>query len=142
MIVLNLVCRQEHHFEGWFASSDAFDSQRQRGMLSCPVCNSEEVSRLPSGPRVISSHRERTAERPEAETLAVVEAQLRDALEVYVRDSENVGERFPEEARKIHYQETPPRNIRGVASFRETRDLLEEGIVVLPLPVPPSEETH
>lgn len=72
----------------------------------------------------------------------MVEAQLRDALEVYVRDSENVGERFPEEARKIHYQETPPRNIRGVASFRETRDLLEEGIVVLPLPVPPSEETH
>lgn len=78
----------------------------------------------------------------DGESLAAVQEQLRDALKAYVRDSENVGQRFPEEARKIHYKETPARSIRGVASLREAHDLLDEGIVVLPLPVPPSEETH
>ena len=142
MIVLNLVCRHEHRFEGWFASAEAFDDQQRRGLLSCPFCDSGEVSRLPSGPRVMSSPRDAAGEAQDTESLTAVQEQLRDALKAYVRDSENVGPHFPEEARKIHYKEVPARNIRGVASLREARDLLEEGIVVLPLPVPPSEETH
>ena len=136
MIVLNLVCQHEHHFEGWFASAEAFEQQRERSMLSCPICNSDEVTRLPSGPRIVSSARNSESD----ESVAEVAAQLREALKTLVRDSENVGRHFPEEARKIHYKEAPDRNIRGVASLRETQDLLEEGIVVLPLP--PSGETH
>ncbi len=140
MIVLNLHCRHEHRFEGWFASVDAFDDQKARGLLSCPICNCGEVSRLPCGPRIISSAR--ACGDDADESIAAVQNLLREAVKAIARDSENVGERFPEEARKIHYNESPARSIRGTASLRETRDLLDEGIVVLPLPVPPSEETH
>jgi hypothetical protein len=138
MIVLNLVCRQEHRFEGWFASSEAFDDQCGRGLVSCPFCNDAQVSRLPSGPRIVGAGRDGREE----ESLAAVQEQLLEALKASVRDSENVGQRFPEEARKIHYKEAPVRSIRGVATVKETHDLLDEGIVVIPLPVPPSEETH
>lgn len=140
MIVLNLVCRHEHRFEGWFASAEAFEDQQKRGMLTCPFCNDGEVSRLPSGPRVISAAPAK--ESVERESAAVVQAQLREAIQAYVRNSENVGQQFPEEARKIHYKEAPARNIRGVATIEQSRELLEEGIVVVPLIVPPSEETH
>ena len=140
MIVLDLQCGQGHRFEGWFASSAAFDDQRKNGLLCCPVCNHADVERLPCGPYVISSSTARAAEA--GESLAAVRDQLLEAVTAYVRDSENVGPRFPEEARKIHYQEAPARSIRGVASLREARELLDEGIVVLPLPVPPPEETH
>ena len=140
MIVLNLVCQHEHRFEGWFASAEAFEDQRKRGLLTCPVCNDGEVSRLPSGPRVITSAPAKESE--ERETAAAVQAQLREAIQAYVRSSENVGQRFPEEVRKIHYKEVPARNIRGVATIEETRELQEEGIVVVPFIAPPSEETH
>jgi hypothetical protein len=141
MIVLNLVCRHEHRFEGWFACAEAFDDQLQRGLVTCPVCSDDEITRLPSGPRVLTSSpaREEGAER---ETVAAVQAQLREAIQAYVRGSENVGQRFPEEARKIHYREAPVRNIRGIATIEETRELLDEGIIVVPFAVPPGEETH
>lgn len=142
MIVIDLHCRHEHRFEGWFASAEAFDGQVLSGMVSCPFCNSVEVSRLPSGPRLISSPRQRAVDAPDGESLAAVERQLREALRAHVGSSENVGERFPEEARRIHYDEAPARSIRGVASLEQARDLLEEGIVVLPLLVPPNDETH
>ena len=142
MIVLNLSCIREHRFEGWFASSDAFDQQLASGLLSCPLCDSHEVSRLPSGPRIVGSVGEPTGETPSDESLVAVERQLREALRTYARDSENVGERFPDEVRRIHYKEAPARSIRGVASLEDTRELLDEGIVVLPLLVPPNEETH
>lgn len=140
MIVLNLACRHEHRFEGWFASAEAFEDQQRRGLVTCPFCDSAEVSRLPSGPRVITSAPAK--ESAERETAAAVQAQLREAIQAYVRKSENVGDRFAEEARKIHYDEVPKRNIRGVATIEETRELLDEGIVVVPLVIPPGEETH
>jgi hypothetical protein len=139
MIVLNLICRQQHRFEGWFASADAFDDQSRRGLVSCPFCNDAEIDRLPSGPRVINSAVEAGSS---AESLSAVQEQLMEVLKTAVRDSENVGRRFPEEARKIHYKEAEPRNIRGIASVKEAHDLLDEGIVVVPLPMPPSDETH
>ncbi|CAG0958808.1 hypothetical protein RHDC4_00567 [Rhodocyclaceae bacterium] len=143
VIVLNLVCRHEHRFEGWFASLEAFEDQQQRALVNCPICNSVEVSRLPSGPHVVTSS-SRTADHEEAghESLEAVQGLLLEALKTAAQDSENVGHRFPEEARRIHYKEAPARSIRGVASADETRDLLDEGIVVIPLPVPPSEDTH
>lgn len=142
MIVLNLSCALDHKFEGWFASLDAFDDQRSRGLVSCPACNSQEICRLPSGPRVISSTGAREAVQAVAEGREAVQLLLMDAIKSYVKDSENVGVRFSEEARKIHYKEVPLRNIRGVASLDETRELLEEGIAVLPLPFPADEEQH
>ncbi len=141
MIVLNLACSKGHRFEGWFASADAFDEQQERGLVSCPFCNDDDVSRLPSGPHVVTSH-SASKDVEDRETTAAVQAQLREAIQAFVRNSDNVGERFPEEARKIHYQEAPARNIRGVATIEETRELLDEGIVVVPLVVPPGEETH
>ena len=143
MIVLNLACAKEHRFEGWFASSDAFEAQLASGLLSCPLCNGTDIVRLPSGPRIVGALGEAAVESPAGdESLAAVERQLREALRTYVRGSEDVGERFPEEARRIHYKEAPARSIRGVASAEETHELLDEGIVVLPLLVPPNEETH
>lgn len=141
MIVIDLHCREEHRFEGWFASSEAFEGQVRSGMVSCPFCNSAEVSRLPSGPRLISP-RERAVEADDGESLVAVERQLREALRAQIGGSENVGERFAEEARRIHYEEAPARSIRGVASVAQARELLDEGIVVLPLLVPPNDETH
>ena len=138
MIVLNLHCRQQHRFEGWFASPSSFEDQLRRGLLTCPVCNSAEVSRLPSGPHVISSAR---ADR-DGESPAAVQQQLLAVVKDYLRNSENVGARFPEEARKIHYEEVPARNIRGIASIDEARELLDEGISVVAVPFPSSDETH
>jgi hypothetical protein len=142
VIVIDLHCRHEHRFEGWFASSEAFDGQMRSGMVCCPFCNSGEISRLPSGPHLNSSPRERAAEPSDVESLGVVVRQLRVALRAHVVGSENVGERFPDEARRIHYEDAPARSIRGVASIEQARDLIDEGIVVLPLLVPPNDETH
>jgi hypothetical protein len=147
VIVLNLLCDRGHRFEGWFASGEAFRSQSEHHLVHCPQCQTAAVSQLPSAPHV----RRGTAdvEVPEKPALPVgapamtpAMAPLHQALLAIARKAENVGERFPEEARRIHYDEAPARNIRGVATADETRELLGEGIFVLPAPVPPDEEFH
>jgi hypothetical protein len=130
MIVLNLTCSAGHHFEGWFASSDAFESQLRQSLVCCPHCESTIVARLPSGPYVAKP---RAANSPETGDDATVEAIL-DQLRHLGEGSEDVGERFPDEARRIHRQEIPKRAIKGQASLDDMRDLLEEGIPVLPIP--------
>lgn len=149
MIVLNLGCTHGHRFEGWFGSREAFDTQRANGLVQCAFCQSSDVSALPSGPYVHRSATGGPAEAlPAQESLSVqtptpgMAEQLFKALSVMARQAENVGERFPEEARRIHYQEAESRTIRGVATRDETRELLEEGILVLPAPVPAEGETH
>ncbi len=99
-------------------------------MVSCPVCNDHEVSRLPSGPRVMRSG------KPDAPVQPSVAARqgAADALARLIADMEDVGDRFPHEARRIHYEEAPARPIRGEASLGETLELLDEGIAVLPVP--------
>jgi hypothetical protein len=131
MIVLNLSCSGGHHFEGWFASAAAFSEQSERGQVVCPVCNDAEILRLPAAPRV----------RRFAAAAAPGTVQPADSLQSIVQnlarliaDADDVGDHFPEEARRIHYREVPERTIRGKASLYETRELLEEGIAVLPLP--------
>lgn len=144
MKVLNLQCSEGHGFEGWFASHDDYDAQRARGLLCCPVCNSAEVSKLPSAPRLNLGHAGPSAPAGEAgspQPVAQVSPQhLQAAWMTMVRHvmahTEDVGTRFAEEARKIHYGEREQRNIRGQASRAETEALLEEGIEILPLPVP------
>ena len=143
MIVLNLLCDHGHHFEGWFASGEVFRSQSQRHLVHCPQCQTSTVSQLPSAPHVKRGAADVVV--PEKPTLSAREpaaSQLHTALADMARKAENVGERFPEEARRIHYDEAPARTIRGVATADETRELLEEGIFVLPAPVPPESEFH
>lgn len=143
MIVLNLLCDEGHHFEGWFASGDAFRDQCQRQLVHCPQCGTSAVSQLPSAPHVKRiATAIAAADRPSPSVGTPSAAQLLQALAAMARGAENVGERFPEEARRIHYDEVPARTIRGLASAEETRDLMEEGILVLPAPVPPDEEMH
>lgn len=142
MKVLNLQCRHAHGFEGWFASEDDFQAQLARGLVECPVCGDAEVAKLPSAPRLNLGASEPAAPAAAKQEVmnAAPNAQLQAAWMQLVRqvmaNTEDVGERFAEEARKIHYGESEERGIRGQASREETQELLEEGISVLPLPVP------
>lgn len=140
MIVFELICADRHRFEGWFASAEDFDGQKTRGMLSCPVCSDSKIEKLLTA----------KIGRPEAEALVGTQApalaaqprDLRGILDTILLNTEDVGRDFPSEARRIHRKEVRERSIRGVASGEETRDLLEEGIAVMPLPIPPREDWH
>ena len=142
MKVLNLQCAHGHAFEGWFASHDDFESQRERGLVSCPVCNDAQVLKMPSAPRLnLGQAAEPAAAASPVQDVAQVTPQhLQAAWMKMVRHvlahTEDVGPQFAEEARKIHYGESSQRNIRGQASREETEALLDEGIEVLPLPLP------
>jgi hypothetical protein len=139
MKVFNLACDQGHRFEGWFGSGEEYERQQREALLSCPVCASAQVERLPSAP-YIGKARPATdapaapapaARQPVANLGAQALAKLMDHI---VRNTEDVGGRFPEEARKIHYGESDERRIRGTASTEEVESLHEEGIDVLALP--------
>ena len=149
MKVLNLQCSHGHAFEGWFGSHDDYESQRAQGLVACPVCNDAEVIKMPSAPRLNLGHGVQEHSAPAVATAPTVPAQdvapmtpqnLQAAWMKVVRhviaNTEDVGPKFAEEARKIHYGETDHRNIRGQASREETEALLDEGIEVLPLPIP------
>ena len=138
MIVFDLTCGHGHRFEGWFASADDFERQSKAVLVRCPVCDDASIVRLPSakvhvGRATIDAPR--TEQEPETEsTIAGVPDELVRKLREIVRNTENVGHRFPEEARKIHYEEVPGRPIRGQASKDEADALREEGIDFTPLP--------
>ena len=132
MKVLDLQCPHGHRFEGWFASADEFESQLSRKLVECPVCGTTEVSRMPSAPRLnLSGATQAQPIDPRA-----LQAQVMRALREVLAKTENVGDRFAEEARRMHYDEAPARNIRGVATPEDAHALMEEGIDVMPLPVP------
>ncbi|MEM7303602.1 MAG: DUF1178 family protein [Pseudomonadota bacterium] len=140
MIKFNLICDNAHTFEGWFGSSDDFDVQQMRGLVECPQCGSSAVSKALMAPRVTTSRsKEKTA-------VAMVDAKRREIFsemkklrDKVVESSENVGEKFPEEARKIHYGEAEQRGIYGAASMEEASELIDEGIAIAPLPVFPDD---
>jgi hypothetical protein len=147
MKVFDLRCRHDHAFEGWFASDDDFQAQLARGLLRCPLCDDAEVRRLPSAPRLNLSGAQAPssppapAAAPAGETQAVarpgdLQAAWLQAVRELVDKTEDVGERFAEEARRIHYGETPQRGIRGQASPEERQALREEGIETVAIPVP------
>lgn len=143
MKVLNLQCVQAHAFEGWFASEEDFQDQLARGLVECPLCGDARVAKMPSAPRLnlgATPPQAPQATAPRQEVMSAPDAQLQAAWLELVKQvmarTEDVGERFAEEARKIHYGETGERGIRGQASREETQALLEEGIGVLPLPIP------
>jgi hypothetical protein len=137
MKVFNLSCENEHPFEGWFASADEFDRQLQVKLVECPVCGSHAVRKLLSAPRLNLG-----AEAPETNAKQAVamsnDATMQGMLLQMARhihaNTEDVGERFPEEARRIHYEEAPKRSIRGLASRDDAAQLADEGIEVMPVP--------
>ncbi|TAM02077.1 MAG: DUF1178 family protein [Paraburkholderia sp.] len=136
MKVLDLQCPDGHRFEGWFASADDFESQRARKLVECPMCGATEVSRLPSAPRLNLSGATEASAKPAGKQDAQWQGLALRALREVLEKTENVGDRFAEEARRMHYNEAPSRNIRGVATAEDAQALVEEGIDVMPLPVP------
>jgi len=155
MKVFNLACEHDHRFEGWFGSAEDYDSQHARGLVECPVCASTGIRKLPSAPRLNLSGAAEPAGRPSrpgssgpsgtsgSPGAAGVPLDPRAAQALFlkmarniVENTEDVGDRFAEEARRIHYNESPERGIRGVASPDEARELADEGIEVFAFPLP------
>ncbi|MBK6862283.1 MAG: DUF1178 family protein [Ideonella sp.] len=139
MKVLDLACANDHRFEGWFASDDDEAAQRARGLLACPLCGDAEIRRLPSAPRL------NLGASPPAEKQAValpaaddLQAQWMRAVRHMLEHTEDVGERFADEARRIHYGEVARRGIRGQATRADAEALRDEGIDVMSLPLPPA----
>ncbi|XHS77462.1 DUF1178 family protein [Burkholderiaceae bacterium UC74_6] len=140
-IVLNLQCGVGHAFEGWFGSSEDCDAQQARGLLSCPLCANAEIKRMPSAPRINLGAGAKPTEVAEP-TPAEIRAQVQQFVRQLRANSEDVGQRFAEEARRIHGGEAEERAIRGQASPEETRELIEDGIPVLPLPAAADDPLH
>jgi hypothetical protein len=147
MIIFDLLCGNGHAFEGWFASGAEFDRQKEARLVSCPVCDGSDIERRPSAKvRVAKAQAARPAPAPvpaaRSDAIAGLSPELLTKLREVVRNTEDVGDRFPEEARKIHYDEAPPRSIRGQASREEAEALAEEGIDFSQLPPILTRNTH
>lgn len=140
MIHYALSCDNGHGFEAWFSSSEDYDRQRGMQLVSCPVCNSVDISKSLMAPSVATARK-----KEEVRTLALEAAQreavrkLREIVTEIRSNAEDVGERFADEARKIHYGEAEMRGIIGQASGDQVQALMEEGIEVAPLPVLPDD---
>src|SRR6266446_4548359 len=144
MIVFDLLCAAGHPFEGWFGSADDFASQKARNLVQCPNCGSAEVRRVPSAARFNLGAQPRPANAPDKtpemegkDPFAIAQMLYSRMLDELLTKSEDVGKEFPAEARKIYYQEVPARAIRGQATEQEHDELIDEGIPVARLPVPP-----
>lgn len=143
MKVLDLQCASSHGFEGWFGSEDDFTSQLARGLVTCPLCGDTTITKKLSAPRLNLGHGQAPAEQarqdvvvaPDNTQLALQAAWLGMAKRI-LANTDDVGERFAEEARKIHYGEVEHRGIRGKATPAETEALAEEGIEVMQLALP------
>jgi hypothetical protein len=138
VIKYRLQCTHGHEFEGWFASSSSYDAQVAAGQLTCPACNSREVGKSIMAPNVAVRGRSDTAVSDD-EAPARYRNLVREVARVLTASSEDVGARFPEEARKIHYREVAQRAIRGTASLDEVRELVEEGVEIMALPRMPED---
>lgn len=143
MKVLDLQCARLHRFEGWFGSEDDFLSQRERGLIECPVCADSVITKRLSAPRLNLSHAPAPLDvgvspaRPEpTPEVSALQAAWMEVSRKIAANTDDVGTQFAEEARKIHYGEIPERGIRGQASIAETQSLIEEGIAVMPLLLP------
>ncbi len=163
MKVLNLRCSHQHSFEGWFASEDDFQSQLTRGLVTCPLCADPTIQKMPSAARLnlgavavegTQTVPSRALSVPDAAPVAspvhevlaagspAEQAIFLKALRRVLANTEDVGKHFADEARAMHYGDAEPRNIRGQASTREAIELLEEGIDVMPLPLPAAVKIH
>lgn len=144
MIIFDLCCKKEHHFEGWFQSQDNYDRQLGQGLITCPQCSSSEIRPVPSPVHLTKPVNTQTSNDP----LPVISARTgklaayQQLLSVLVSNCEDVGNDFAQEARKIYYMETPSRSIRGEASAEEYETLREEGIEVMRVPILKKEDLN
>lgn len=139
MKVLNLRCSQDHAFEGWFASNEAFDAQLAGDLVECPICSDTAITKLLAAPRLnLGVTSKSVASSAPAQIASSPEARWMRAMRHLMAQADDVGERFTEEARKIYYGEASERAIRGLATPEQAEGLLEEGIAVLILPLPPA----
>lgn len=155
MKVLNLQCAHQHFFEGWFGSEEDFQAQHARGLIECPMCADKTIQKMPSAPRLnLGGHPAPEIPEKSTEKLrpalavsdqtgdvgkppganAVAQGAFLKALRHAVANTEDVGDRFTQEVRRMHYGDAESRSIRGKASLKETVELLEEGIDIMPLP--------
>lgn len=143
MIKFTLQCRDGHEFEGWFQSGDAYEAQVAAAQIACPHCGSHAIEKAIMAPAVArrsvapASHAEegtRKEDKPLQAPLHALHRHLREIRDKIHAKAEYVGERFAEEARRIHFEESPPRGIYGEASPDEARELAEDGIPFLPVP--------
>ena len=154
MIRYNLRCEKGHSFESWFQNSSAYESQEKRKLVGCPACGSTKVERAIMAPQIVSKKAKRTEPAPAAASAEVaapastplmmaqereLRAKLKELRDHIVKNADNVGERFPNEARKMHYGDIEHRPIYGEASPEEARSLIDEGVEVSPLPVLPED---
>jgi hypothetical protein len=151
MKVLDLCCANGHGFEGWFASEEDYQSQNGRGLIECPLCADRVIRRMPSAPRLNLSHArepqatppaappaqaDAPAQQPPTAEQAALQALWLKAVRHVMANTEDVGTRFAEEARRIHYGESERRGIRGQASAEDAKALVDEGIEIAVLPLP------
>ncbi len=160
MIRYTLRCERDHHFESWFQSSSAYETQVKRKLVTCPICGSAKVDKAIMAPRIASKKGREAVPVPAPSAAAPAEpaegapagpaslmmtqerelrAKLKELRDHIVKNADNVGERFPNEARKMHYGDIEHRPIYGEASPEEARSLIDEGIEVAPLPVLPED---
>ncbi len=163
MIRYSLQCEQGHAFESWFQSSSAYETQEKRRLVNCPICGSAKIERAIMAPRIVSGRKKQdraepapaaapvpapstevTAPAPTSTPLLMAQerelrAKLKELRDHIVKNADNVGERFPNEARKMHYGDIEHRPIYGEASPDEARALIDEGVEVSPLPVLPED---
>ncbi len=139
MIVFDLICRDQHRFEGWFASADDFALQRNRGLLECPVCGGAHVEKLLTAKIRKQPDPVAPAQAGATQPGAAANAGMSRVIDYILTHTEDVGRGFVDEARKIYYEEAPQRNIRGVATRAEAENLREEGVPVFSLPLPPQD---
>ncbi|PYE24764.1 hypothetical protein C8J32_105350 [Rhizobium sp. PP-CC-3A-592] len=140
MIRYALTCDKGHGFEGWFGSSADFEAQSESGLVTCPICGTASVSRALMAPALSTGRRkdkQRGLMMDQAQQVAI--SKIREMVSTIRANADDVGEKFPEEARKIHYGEADARGLIGRATVEEARALIEEGIDVAPLPILPDE---
>ena len=144
MIRYSLKCDSNHDYDSWFQSSEAYLQLRDAGMLSCPICGSGSIDKAIMSPQVLANDK---ANKPKTRIdvkapLTRLEGAIRKFRQEVEDNSENVGKKFAEEARAIHYGDAPERSIRGESHLEEARSLVEEGISVIPLPWSDHANTH
>lgn len=139
MIIYDLECDAEHRFEGWFKNIADYKGQMASGILLCPICNSDKVRKLPTASYVstgVSAPKNNLNESVEKQSLPSEAETIQNLHQLINEQFDNVGNKFAEEAKKIHYGEVEDRNICGTATVEEVTKLQDEGITAIPLPTP------
>ncbi|WP_136634743.1 DUF1178 family protein [Pseudooceanicola onchidii] len=136
MIQFSLRCDRDHRFDSWFQSASAFDTLKAQGMVTCAICGSDSVEKAVMAPRVTTGRKKATPDtpRPLSEPASPAEQALRELRKKIEAESDYVGKDFVREARRIHDGEAEARQIHGEARLEDARQLLEDGVPVMPLP--------